>query len=45
VPRVDHAFANSSSASYNEPAAKEAWATTLAFLQRHLKLDTPTSPQ
>jgi len=45
IPHVDHAFANPSSASYNEQAANEAWATTLTFLQRHLKLDTPTSSQ
>lgn len=41
VPRVDHAFANPSGGSYNEQAASEAWATTLAFLERHLKLSTP----
>jgi carboxymethylenebutenolidase len=43
VPHADHGFANSSSESYNEQAANEAWATTLAFLQKHLKL--ATSPQ
>jgi carboxymethylenebutenolidase len=42
VPRVDHAFANPSGGNYNERAANEAWATTLAFLERHLKLGTPT---
>jgi carboxymethylenebutenolidase len=42
VPRVDHAFANPKSRNYNEQAANEAWTTTLAFLERHLKLDTPT---
>ena len=41
VPRVDHAFANPSGGNYNEQAANEAWATTLAFLERHLKLGTP----
>jgi carboxymethylenebutenolidase len=42
VPRVNHAFANPSGANYNEQAANEAWKTTLAFLERHLKLDTPS---
>jgi carboxymethylenebutenolidase len=42
VPRADHAFANPSGGNYNEQAANEAWATTLAFLARHLKLGTPT---
>ena len=42
VPRVGHAFANPSGGTYNEQAASEAWATTLTFLARHLKLDTPT---
>jgi carboxymethylenebutenolidase len=41
VPRVDHAFANPSGGNYDEQAANEAWATTLAFLERHLKLGTP----
>lgn len=45
VPHADHGFANSRSASYNEQAANEAWATTLAFLQRHVKLDTRTGGQ
>ncbi len=45
VPRVDHAFANPSGGSYNEQAANEAWATTLAFLERNLKLDTRTRPR
>jgi carboxymethylenebutenolidase len=45
VPRVNHAFANPSGATYNEQAANEAWKTTLEFLERHLKLDTPTQPQ
>lgn len=45
VPRADHAFATPSSGNYNAEAANEAWATTLAFLERHLKLDTPTRPQ
>jgi carboxymethylenebutenolidase len=45
VSHADHSFANPSSASYNEKAANESWATTLAFLERHLKLDAPTRPQ
>ena len=45
VPRVGHAFANPSDRAYNKQAADEAWTTTLAFLERHLKLDTPTGPQ
>jgi carboxymethylenebutenolidase len=45
VPHADHSFANSSSGNYDAQAANEAWTTTLAFLQRHLKLDTPTRPQ
>ena len=45
VPRVDHAFANPSGGNYNEQAANEAWDTTLAFLERHLKLSTPTRAQ
>lgn len=43
VPRVGHAFANPSGGNYNEQAANEAWAATLAFLERHLKLDVPTA--
>jgi len=42
VPHADHSFANPSSAGYNVQAANEAWTTTLAFLERHLKLNTPT---
>jgi carboxymethylenebutenolidase len=42
VPGVGHAFANPSGGNYNEKAANESWATTLEFLKRHLKLDTPT---
>jgi carboxymethylenebutenolidase len=42
VVGADHAFANPSGGNYNEQAANEAWATTLAFLERHLKLGTPT---
>ena len=45
VPRADHAFANPSGGNYNEQAANEAWDTTLKFLERHLKLSTPTQPQ
>jgi carboxymethylenebutenolidase len=44
-PNADHAFANPSSASYNEQAASEAWTSTLEFLERHLKLGTPTRPR
>jgi carboxymethylenebutenolidase len=44
VPRAGHAFANPSGGTYNEQAADEAWDTTLRFLERHLKLDTPTQP-
>jgi len=44
VPGVGHAFANPSGGSYDEKAASEAWVTTLAFLERHLKLGTPTRP-
>ena len=39
------ASANPSGGNYNEQAANEAWATTLAFLERHLKLSTPTRAQ
>ncbi len=42
VPGADHAFANSSGGNYNEQAANEAWQTTLKFLERHLKLSTPS---
>jgi carboxymethylenebutenolidase len=45
VPRADHAFANPSGGNYDEQAAREAWSTTLKFLERHLKLGTPTQPQ
>jgi carboxymethylenebutenolidase len=45
VPRVGHSFANPSAGSYNEQAANESWATTLVFLERHLKLATPTRAQ
>ena len=44
VPGVGHAFANPSGGSYDAKAANEAWITTLAFLERHLKLGTPTRP-
>ena len=37
-PNVDHAFHNDSSAQrYNEAAARQAWAATLAFFGRHLR--------
>jgi carboxymethylenebutenolidase len=42
VPRAEHAFANPSGGDYDEQAATEAWDTTLKFLERHLKLSTPT---
>jgi carboxymethylenebutenolidase len=45
VPRANHAFANPSGGNYNEQAANEAWATTVAFLSRHLKLNVPTQAQ
>jgi len=41
-PRADHAFANPSGGNYNEEAANDSWAKTLAFLSRHLQLATPT---
>ena len=37
-PNVDHAFHNDTSAQrYNEEAARQAWAATLAFFGRHLR--------
>jgi carboxymethylenebutenolidase len=42
VPRAEHAFANPSGGNYDEQAANEAWDKTLAFLERNLKLATPT---
>jgi carboxymethylenebutenolidase len=45
VPHADHAFAIPGGQTYNEEAANEAWQTTLAFLERYLKLGTPTRPQ
>jgi carboxymethylenebutenolidase len=45
VSHADHGFANPASSTYNEHAAKEAWASTLEFLERQLKLGTPTRPQ
>jgi carboxymethylenebutenolidase len=45
VPRVGHAFANPTAATYNKQAADEAWTTTLAFLERNLKLGKPTRRQ
>jgi carboxymethylenebutenolidase len=45
VPRADHAFANPGSANYDENAANEAWMTTVAFLERHLKPDAPADGQ
>ena len=45
MPRTDHGFANPSGATYDERVANETWASTLAFLERHLKLDTPAGVQ
>jgi carboxymethylenebutenolidase len=45
VSRADHAFANPSGGSYDEQAASEAWETTVAFLERHLKPVTPADAQ
>ena len=37
-PDVDHAFHNDTSAArYNAEAARQAWAATLAFFERHLR--------
>ncbi len=36
-PDADHAFANPSGTRYNESAATDAWARTLAFLEHHLR--------
>jgi carboxymethylenebutenolidase len=37
-PDVDHAFHNDTSAArYNEPAARQAWAATIAFFALHLR--------
>ena len=33
---ADHAFANPSSARYNEEAASDAWRKTIAFYKEHL---------
>jgi len=40
-PDADHAFANPSGGRYDEAAADEAWARTLAFLAKHLRGETP----
>ena len=45
MPRAGHGFAIPNSAGYNVKAANEAWETTLAFLERNLKLATPTRAQ
>jgi carboxymethylenebutenolidase len=34
---ANHAFANPSGTRYDESAAKDAWARTLAFLKRYLQ--------
>ncbi len=36
-PGVDHAFFNDVKTQYNAPAAKEAWAKMLGWLDKHLK--------
>ena len=36
-PGADHAFANPSGTRYDEEAADDAWARTLAFFDQHLK--------
>jgi carboxymethylenebutenolidase len=36
-PGVGHAFANPSGANYNAPAAEDAWAKTVAFLNQNLQ--------
>ena len=33
---ADHAFANPSGTRYNETAAEDAWAKTLAFFTQHM---------
>jgi carboxymethylenebutenolidase len=42
VSGADHGFASPSARGYDEQQAEEAWGATLAFLQRQLKLSTPT---
>ncbi|HEY9183448.1 MAG TPA: dienelactone hydrolase family protein, partial [Gammaproteobacteria bacterium] len=44
VPGVGHAFANPSGGSFDQRAADEAWAKTLAFLEHNLKLSVPSQP-
>ncbi len=39
-----HAFANPSGERYQPEAARDAWQRTLAFLDRHVKLDKPVEP-
>ncbi len=36
-PNVNHAFHNDTGANYNEAAAKDAWANTLAWFQKYLR--------
>ena len=36
-PNVNHAFHNDTGQSYNEAAAKDAWAKTLAWFQKYLR--------
>jgi carboxymethylenebutenolidase len=45
VPGVAHGFANPADGNYDERAANETWAQTLAFLQRNLKLSESTTTQ
>lgn len=42
VSGADHGFASAGARGYDAQAAADAWVQTLAFLQRHLKLSTPT---
>jgi len=45
VLRADHGFAIPNGSAYDEKAATESWNTTLEFLERNLKLATPTRAQ
>jgi len=35
-PDADHAFFNDTGTRYNAPAARDAWARTLAWFQKYL---------
>jgi carboxymethylenebutenolidase len=39
---AQHGFSNPSGMAYNEAAAKDAWARTMAFLSKHLSVDAET---